>query len=196
MDPDLPLIEAIRSGDDAALDELINRHREPLFHFVFRYLRDKTAAGDVVQETFVRAYFKAPVFQPRAMVKTWLYAIALNLCRDQLRKVAKRRNDFPLDAPRSGTSHPDELQDSQPPPSEQSGQRERFAVLQRAIDQLPETLREALILFSVEGRSQKEVAEVLKTTPKTIELRVYHAKKKLRESLGTLLDDSPLKKTD
>lgn len=195
MDPDLPLIDAIRAGNGAALEELIKRHREPLFHFVFRYLHDETVARDVVQETFVRVYFKASVFQPRATVKTWMYAIALNLCRDQLRKLAKRRDDIPLDAPHLRASHPDELLDSQLQPSEQSGQRERFALLQRAIDQLPETLREALILFA-EGRSQKEVAEMLKTTPKTIELRVYHAKKKLRGLLGNLLNDSPPKRTD
>ena len=191
MDPDLPLIEAIQAGDDSALSELINRHREPLFHFVFRYLRDETAAGDVVQETFVRAYFKAANFQPRATVKTWVYAIALNLCRDQARKLAKRRNDLPLDAPRTENSRPIELTDSQLQPSEQSGQRERFVILQRAIDRLPESLREVLILFSLEGRSQKEVAEILGTTPKTVELRVYHAKKKLREWLEAPLADAP-----
>ena len=68
MDSDLPLIEVIQAGDDSALNELIHRHREPLFHFAFRYLREETAARDVVQETFVRVYFKAGKFTPKSSV--------------------------------------------------------------------------------------------------------------------------------
>lgn len=184
MDPDLPLIEALQAGDDLALNELIHRHREPLFHFALRYLRDETTARDVVQETFVRAYFKAARFKPRATVKTWLYAIALNLCRDQFRKSARRRHEVSLNVPRTDGSVALEVVDPQPPPSEQAGSRERFTTLQRAIDRLPGPLREALILFSLEGKSQKEAAEIIGTTPKTVELRVYHAKNKLRDWLG------------
>lgn len=185
MDPDLPLIEAIQAGDDSALTKLIHRHREPLFHFVYRYLRDETAAGDVVQEAFVRAYFKAPQFQPRATVKTWLYAIALNLCRDQFRRLAKRRREVPLDPLASGNPVSLEPADLRPTPDEAAGQKDRFAVLQRAIDQLPQPLREALILFSLEGKTQKEAADILDTTPKAIETRVYHAKTKLRQWFGS-----------
>lgn len=182
-------MEALQAGDRSALNELINRHREPLFNFVFRYLRDETAARDVVQETFVRTYFKAPTFKPRATVKTWIYAIAINLCRDQSRKLAKRRHDVPLDAPRGEEARPIEMVDPQVPPNEVAGQRERFSILQRAIDRLPVRLREALVLFSIEGKSQKEAAEIIGTTPKTVELRVHYAKDKLRAWLSDLHDD-------
>ena len=64
MDPDLPLIHAIQSGDDSALNELMIRHREPLFHFAFRMVRNDAAARDIVQEAFVRAYFGAAKFKP------------------------------------------------------------------------------------------------------------------------------------
>ena len=183
MDPDLPLIEALQAGDDSALNELIHRHREPLFHFVFRYLRDETAARDVVQETFVRVYFKAAKFTPKSAVKTWIYTIALNLCRDRARRLAKRRGDVSLDAPVGANAAPLEAPDNAPIPSARAIQADRFAALQRAVDELPQKLKEALILFSIEERSQKEVAEILETTPKTIELRVYHAKIQLRAAL-------------
>lgn len=97
MDPDLPLIHALQSGDDSALNELMRRHREPLFHFAFRMVRNGVAAGDIVQEAFVRAYFAAARFKPKATVKTWLYSIALNVSRDHLRRLAKRRGDVSLD---------------------------------------------------------------------------------------------------
>lgn len=188
MDPDLPLIEALQAGEDSALNELILRHREPLFHFACRFLRDETAARDVAQETFVRVYFKARTYKPQSMVKTWLYAIAANLARDRLRRLAKHRGDVSLDASPPGTdSPPHEQPDARPSPAEHTAQSDRFGQLQRAIDQLPEKLKLPLVLCTLEGLSQKEAAEVIGTTPKTVELRIYHAKAKLREILSEAL---------
>jgi len=182
--PDLPLIAAIQAGDDSALVELIERHREPLFRFVYRYLHDETQARDIVQETFVRAYFKTAQFKPHSLVKTWLYTIALNLCRDQGRRLARRVTDISLNALLSDGQLPPGLADTAPGPDIQARQNDRFVTLQRAIDQLPHKLKAALVLFSLEGYSQKEVAEMLETTPKTIELRVAHAREKLRRTLA------------
>lgn len=183
MDPDLPLIEALQAGDESALNELIDRHREPLVRFVFRYLRDETSARDVVQETFVRVFFKAEKFEPRSLVKTWIYAIAVNLCRDQGRRLSRRGWEISLNVPRGEEHNPLELVDPSDGPDLQAGHNETFAVLRQAIDQLPHKLKAALVLFSLEGHSQKEVAEMLRTTPKTVELRVAHAKEKLRKLL-------------
>ena len=187
MDPDLPEIQALQAGDDSALNELISRHREPLFHFVFRYLHDETAARDVVQETFVRVYFKAGKFKPKATVKTWIYTIALNLCRDQGRRLSKRSTDISLNASSPGDLPPLEIADTALSPVDRAGQGDRFAALRRAIDRLPHKLKSALVLFSLQGHSQKEAAAVLGTTSKTVELRVAHAKQKLREILASEL---------
>ena len=186
MDPDLPLLEALVAGEDLALNELIQRHRDALYAFVFRYLRDETAARDVVQECFVRLYFKAASFNPQSTVKTWLYTIAANLCRDRLRWLGRRRNDVSLDAPPrggSGDTRPEQV-DVSPLPSERTAQADRFATLQQAIDKLPHKLRLAVVLCSMEGKTHQEVADILGITPKTVELRVYHAKAKLREILA------------
>lgn len=177
-------MQALQAGRASALEDLMARHREALFRFSLRYLRDETAAADVVQETFVRVYFKAPRFEPRSSVKTWIYAIALNLCRDFARSRTRRASDLRLDAApgAGGTVSPPE--DRAPSPSEQTEIGDRFEFLRRAVDLLPHKLKSALVLFSLEERTQSEVAEMLDTTPKTVELRVYHAKKKLRELLG------------
>lgn len=186
VDPDLPLLEALVAGEDLALNELIQRHRDALFSFAFRYLRNEAAAHDVVQESFVRLYFKAASFKPQSTVKTWLYTIAANLCRDRLRWLGRRRNDVPLDAPppEGGTDTRPEQADSGLLPSEKAMQADRFATLQQAMDRLPPKLRLAVVLCSLEGKTQQEAAEILGTTPKTIELRIYHAKAKLRELLA------------
>mgnify|MGYP000016123563 CR=1 FL=1 len=183
MDPDLPLIDELRAGDDLALNELIQRHREPLFHFAFRYLRDESAARDAVQETFVRVYFNARTFKPHSTVKTWLYTIAANLCRDRLRKLSKRRSDISFDDPAVGYGATVAQADERANPAEQSARSDEFSQLQRAIDRLPHRLRLPLVLCVLEGKSHKEAADIIGTTPKTIELRIYHAKEKLRELL-------------
>jgi len=178
VDPDLPLIRALQAGEDSALAELIGRHQTALLHFVYRYLHDETAARDVVHETFVRAYFKAATFEPRAAVKTWLHAIALNLCRDEFRRRGRRWKVIAEGGAR-GSSAP-EPADPRPPPDEQASRQGRAEALHAAIARLPRTLREALVLFALDGKSQKEAADLLGTSPKTVELRVYHAKAKLR----------------
>ena len=180
MDPDLPLIEALQAGDDSALNELINRHHEPLHRFVFRYLRTEATTRDVVQETFVRVYFKVAKFRPRSSVKTWIYTIALNLCRDQGRWLGRHRGNVSLDAPACDDGARLEVADNAPVPSARAAESDRFVLLQRGIDQLPPKLKEVLILYSLEERSQQEVAELLGITPKAVETRVYHAKAKLR----------------
>lgn len=183
MDPDLPLIEALQDGDGSALNELIERHREALHRFVYRYLRNEAAAEDAVQETFVRVYFKAKKFRPKSSVKTWVYAIALNLCRDQFRRLARHRGDVSMDAAPADAART-EIADRAPLPSVHAVESDRFAALQQAVDALPERLREAIILFSLEQRSQIEVAELLGITPKAVETRVYHAKARLRSALS------------
>jgi len=185
VDPDLPLIEALQAGNESALNELIDRHREPLFYFVFHYLRDEAGARDVVQETFVRVFFKAKTFEPRASVKTWIYAIALNLARDEGRKLSKRQRMVSLDAPGPADQSPLEVEDVAPTPDQQTGQKDRFALLQAAIERLPHNLRAALVLFCLEGKSQNEAAEILGTTPKTVEMRVAHARQRLQLLLGS-----------
>ncbi|HVU15460.1 MAG TPA: sigma-70 family RNA polymerase sigma factor [Candidatus Didemnitutus sp.] len=191
MDPDLPLIRALQAGDDSALDELIRRHQAPLLHFVYRYLRNEAAARDVVQETFVRTYFKAPKFEPRAAVKTWMYAIAVNLCRDEARRMMRRRSEVSVDEPVRSEAPPPLLADPNPSPDEMAGRHDQFSALQAAIEELPRPLREALVLFALDERSQKEAADILGTTPKTVELRVYHAKARLRRMLRGVLGKPP-----
>lgn len=177
-------MEALQAGDESALNELINRHREPLVRFVFRYLRDETSARDVVQETFVRVFFKASKFEPRSLVKTWIYAIALNLARDEQRKLATRQRHVSTDIGPADGQQPLEVTDPRPRPDDEAGQRDRFRLLEQAIQKLPHKLKAALILCSLEEKSQKEAADVLGTTVKSIELRVAHARQKLREILA------------
>jgi RNA polymerase sigma-70 factor (ECF subfamily) len=113
----------------------------------------------------------------------------MNLCRDQFRRLARGRDVVSFDEVPEGRASGLEPVDPNPGPGAHAVKSDQFVILQRAIDQLPHTLKAALVLFSLEGHSQKETAEILGTTPKTVELRVYHAKEKLRQFLGHRLGE-------
>src|SRR6266436_8267738 len=89
-DPDLALVQALQAGEDRALNTLIDRHREGLYRFVFRHISNEADAIELTQEAFVRAYFNIEKLRPSAKFVTWLYHIALNLCRDYARSQAYR----------------------------------------------------------------------------------------------------------
>ena len=185
MDPDLPLIEAVQSGSEEALRELIARYREPVFHFAYRYLQNPTWARDAAEETFVRVFTHASHFRPRATVKAWIYTITLNLCRDNHRRFKREKR---ASGPASDTTDPvADFPDARRTPREEASLTEELGCLQEEIERLPHKLKSALVLFAFEKRSQKECAELLNCSAKGVELRVYRARERLRKRLSARL---------
>lgn len=179
-DPDLELVRSLQGGDDSALNKLMERYREPLFRFLFRYTGDETAARDLAQETFVRAYFKIVDFRPKALFSTWLFQIAVNLARDRARNkhVKRAKQTFSLPAADHG-----ELMGDARAPSEQMELSEEIARVQRAIAELPHELRSPLVLSVLEDRSHQETGEILRISAKAVETRIYRARRALIEKL-------------
>ena len=186
-DPDLPLVRALQAGVDSSLNELMGKYQEPLFRLLYRHVRNEETARDLLQETFVRLYFQIHRFKPRAKFVTWLYTIALNLARDHARSKHHRQSYFTesLDATAADPAAHHEAAGAEPDPAAQVESRERVAELEKAIAELPDHLREALLLFSIEGHSQQECAELLGVSVKTIETRIYRARKFLEKHLDS-----------
>ena len=176
---------ALQGGQDKALDELMRRYKNPLFHFVTRYTRDEDTSYDIVQETFFRVYNKAESFNPAYKFKTWLYQIALNLCRDHARK-KKLQSFVSLDSWKNsddeGSLH--DILASDENIESLTEHRQTLKLLESQIDKLPHKLKTALILFALEDHSQEECARILGITSKTVEMRVYHARKMLLQTLS------------
>ena len=180
-DADLALVQALQAGDDSALDQLMDRHQEALFRFIRGYVQNEADATELTQEAFVRAYFSISRFKPTAKFVTWLFRIALNLCRDRAKSGAAKRAMMTdsLSAPIMDFDLERQLPAAGSTPAEQALLSEKMAFLSDAIAELPHDLREALVLTAIEQRSQQECADLLETTPKTIETRVYRARKQL-----------------
>ncbi len=179
---DKELMSLVCEGVGPALGELMQRYKHKLFTFISRYVKDEDVAYDIVQETFIKVHFKADSYNHSYKFSTWLYQVAINLCRDYGRK-HKIQQAFSLDAQMgegNGNYH-DIIADPRSNVEDLTDLRRNLAVLDAKIQKLPHKLKTALILFAVEGNSQEECAEILGVSVKTIETRVYRARKSLAE---------------
>ncbi len=183
-DEDHALVQRLRSGDDFALNEIMQCYKERIYRLAWRYVANEDAALDVTQETFTKLYFKIDKYDPAYKFSTWLFQIAVNLCRDHLRKNRNHARNVSLDALNETGAGDWQWSDENIEASFLS--RQQLTLLRREIDLLPDTLKEAFILFAVEERTQAECAEILNVSAKTVETRVYRARKILGERLSSI----------
>jgi RNA polymerase sigma-70 factor (ECF subfamily) len=168
-------IRAAQAGDMAAFEWIVQQHEERLFGFCCRWLRCVEDAREVCQDAFLRAWQALPEFEGRAKLSTWLYQIALNLCRDRAKTRAARQRDSTI-----------ALEDvEQPPlcpqqtPSASAELNSEMQKLERGLAVLPEKLRAVLMLTTMEGLSHEECAQVVNCSTRGVEGRVYRARQML-----------------
>jgi RNA polymerase sigma-70 factor (ECF subfamily) len=187
-DQDLTFVTALKAGQDQALDALMDRHRKGVFNFVFRHISNEADALELTAEAFVRAYLNIGRFRPSAKFVTWLYQIALNLCRDHVKSRAYQYTlqTVSADAPTQEGEEQDWLSVSERDPVEETEGGGELSALEKAISELPEDLKNPLILAALEGYSQAEVAELLGISRKAVEMKVYLARKLLLEKMSKI----------
>ena len=181
-------MERLIAGHDAALNDLMERHAKPVFHFLCRMLGNEDDANDLAQETFVRVFKSRGSFRAEQKFSTWLFTIAANLARNHFRWRTRHPN-ISLDAqnPETEQSLGSTLPANNPAPNEQALAAERAKAVRVAVGKLPEDLREAMVLCEWEERSVAEAAAILETTLKAVESRLYRARQILRERLKSWL---------
>lgn len=181
----------LSAGHDAALNDLMDRHGEKLFHYLVRALQSEDDAADLAQETFCRIYQSRAKYDPKQKFSAWLYAIATNLVKDRYR-YRTRHPQLSLDAKNAETetSLQERLPDHHASPSETLVSVERAETVRRAVAALPEELRLPLILAEYEEQSHAEIAQVLGCTAKAVETRVYRARQQLRQTLAALMQNA------
>lgn len=178
-DPDLALLRVAATGDGAGCRALVDRHLRPLHAFATRLLDDASEAEDVCQDAFVKLWQLAPAWTPgQAKIATWLYQVALNGCRDRLRR---RRPEAAVE--------PEALHSNQPGPGGQHERDERHGRLHQALAELPPRQREAIMLFHLQGHSQTEVSAVLEVSVDALESLLARGRRALRARLDEDGDD-------
>lgn len=183
-------MERLAAGHDAALNDLMARHARAVFGYLYRMLGNEDDANDLAQETFVRVYQHRDSFKTDAKFSSWLYTIAGNLARNHYRWNARHPN-VSLDAENPGTDQSlgNVLPSSTAAPNEAAVAAERACAVRRAVQELPEDLKEAIILCEWEDLPVAQAATILKTTPKAVESRLYRARGLLRTVLKKWLSN-------
>jgi len=185
---DEDLLLAVRGGHADSLGVLVARWEIPLLRFVSRLVERPDDARDVCQETFLRILDKAYAFRDGARFSTWMYQIALNLCRDQSRR--KRRWGRLMLAP--SLTEQDQPREHAAPQTDESdpaiafATTERRSAVRRALFDLPQEQREVLLLKEYEGLKFREIADVLGVPESTVKSRMYAGLDAMRTSLSGL----------
>jgi RNA polymerase sigma-70 factor (ECF subfamily) len=181
-------MKKLQAGHDDALNDLMERHATPVFHFLCRMVNNEDDANDLAQETFVRVFKSRASFRTEQKFSTWLFTIAANLARNHFRWRARHPN-LSLDAENSETEQSlgSTLPANSPAPNEEALAAERARAVRHAVGKLPEDLRGAIVLCEWEERSIAEAATILEATPKAVESRLYRARAILRERLKAWL---------
>jgi RNA polymerase sigma-70 factor, ECF subfamily len=170
-------IRAAQAGDMVAFEWIVQQHEKRLFGFCCRWLRCTEDAREVCQDAFVRAWQALPEFEGRAKLSSWLYQIALNLCRDRAktRATRQRENTIALDH----VQHSPECPKYDPAASAEW--QSEMQKLERGLAMLPEKLRAALMLTTMEGLNHEECANVLNCSVRGVEGRLYRARQMLMQ---------------
>jgi RNA polymerase sigma factor (sigma-70 family) len=177
---DAEIVAAARLGDGDAFGILLRRYQNPIYRFVRGQIGDADEAMDLVQEVFVSAHGALHRYDPTRSLRTWLLAIALNKCRDWARR-RKVRAFFARALPIGNDAVG--IAADRPGPDIEAADRQALDLAWRAIADLPASLKEPLVLTTIDGLSQGEAAQLLGISTKAVETRVARARATLREAL-------------
>jgi RNA polymerase sigma-70 factor (ECF subfamily) len=188
---DQQLVERVQRGDKAAFDLLVSKYQRKIFRLLSRLIRDSAEIEDVAQEAFVKAYRALPNFRGESAFYTWLYRIAINTAKNYLVSQGRRAPTTTENEIEDAETFDDGeyLRDLNTPDSMLLTKQVAEAV-NRAIDQLPEDLRTAIVLRELEGLSYEEIAESMNCPIGTVRSRIFRAREAIAEELRPILDTS------
>jgi RNA polymerase sigma-70 factor (ECF subfamily) len=190
---DEELMLRYRDGENSAFEMLYGRYEKPLFDFIYRMVMDAADTENLCQETLFRVVRTRKNYRATAQFKTWLFQIALNLCRDRMRRM-KHRSHLSLNAPVEfpGSSHA-ELQETIPDPASNPvhdlEKGELAGLVKGAIASLPEDEHLVVVLKEYQGMKFSEIAEIMDCPIGTLKSLNHRAHARLRKNLARYIGD-------
>lgn len=186
-DPDVRLMLRVRDADDqAAFAELVQRFQHRLVGIMHHLVGNADESEDLAQEVFLRVYRTRTRYTPKAKFSTWLFTIANNLAFNSLRDRTRRPQMplLPTDSGSLGVSPGERLENNRDaPPAHRLQQTELAAIVRKALEELSERQRLAVVLNKFEDMGYTEIGEVMGLSPKAVKSLLCRARVKLRESL-------------
>lgn len=187
---DKQLVERVKRGDQRAYDMLVLKYQHKIFGLISRYVKDSDEVQDVAQEAFIKAYRALPKFRGESAFYTWLYRIAINTAKNYLVSRSRRPPNIDVDV---GDAEfydgADGLRDTDNPENVLFG-NELKAVVDTAIQALPEDLRTALTLREFDGLSYEDIADVMDCPVGTVRSRIFRAREAVDEKVKAQMGGS------
>ena len=179
------MLAAARTGDPAALGELLRRAAAPAWRWSSGFCRNREDAADLAQDVLLTLHRALPRFRGDASLSTWTYVVARRACARRQRRAGRQSS---LDAP--ALAHIKERSDPSPGPASRLEHRRLAERLEDAVAALPRPQREVLVMRDVEGLSAREVGAVLGLGERAVKSRLHRARVALRERLAPIVDES------
>ena len=183
---DEELISRFQDGDVYAFEQIVHRYKDPLVNFIYNYLGNRIDAEDVIQETFLRVFKNKHLYRNIAKFSTWIYTIASNLAKTELRRRRRRRI---LSLSQMGYEDKDyDVPDTLGSPERIVGGEMKGQMIRKEIEALPIKFREVVVLRDIQEFSYEEISKILNIPIGTVKSRVNRGRLRLQKKLKHLLD--------
>lgn len=187
---DAALVRAFLAGDERAFREIVTRYQVRLLNFIYRTIGDRERAEDLVQEVFIRVYRHLARFDQSKKFSTWIYTIASNLAKNELRN--RSRNPLVLFQTLTqgwdDEERPLEFEDPDARPDDQYRKRHLRELIDKFVAELPPHHREVFVLRELEGKSYEEIAEITSCNLGTVKSRLNRARTSFAALIGPSLN--------
>jgi RNA polymerase sigma-70 factor (ECF subfamily) len=181
LEPDAELMLRVKEGDAQSFALLLQRHRNPIIHFLFRMVQNQALAEELAQEVFLRVYKARASYEPTAKFTTWLFRIATHLALNSLRD---RRNERLFESLDGGQENGREVPDAQPSIEQELLKELRARQIRAAIAKLPEKQRAAVLMHKYEEMDYAQIARVLGCSESAVKSLLFRAYETLRARLA------------
>jgi RNA polymerase sigma-70 factor, ECF subfamily len=189
-DADKASLLALQQGEAVALNQLIARWQRPLYSFAYRYVQNNADAQDLVADTFVRLYQQRLKLRADTRLSAWLFTTLTNLCHNHYRWSRRHPTGALGASTDTGNLRTDlELVSGEPLPHVALEKDETLAAVRAAVQQLPHDLKVTLLLHYYEHLSYQEIGEIMGCSDRGVETRLYRARRQLRDSLASQLNE-------
>lgn len=192
MTTDLDMVRAVKAGDATAYRGLVEKYQQRIYHVIYGMVRNQEDARDLTQDAFIKAFRSLDRFREDSRFYTWLYRIAMNVTIDFTRRRARAPVSSGADEDVAVRDADRGIEDTRrdESPGRQLERKQLHTAILDAIETLPETHRQVILLREVEGLSYKEIAEILEIKEGTVMSRLFYARKKLQEMLSGHADEA------
>jgi RNA polymerase sigma-70 factor (ECF subfamily) len=188
---DAVLVQRVKQGDRSAFDLLVAKYQHKILNLIMRYVKDPSEAMDVAQEAFLKAYRALPSFRGDSAFYTWMYRIAINTAKNHLVAAKRRPMNLEFEVSESESFEPFVALRDVDTPERLALTDEIGEAINKAISDLPEELRTAILLREIEGMSYEEIADAMDCPVGTVRSRIFRAREAIDKRLRPLMQEMP-----